>query len=157
MKKINFYYLFIFILLIVIVFLFKLLFSTANNDSKTEKISIPISYEKDKTTGKIVNVTLNPPKKNILQKDKNKSKTFKEIFKEPEDIPLNEKLEAEDELSKLNTESKNIIDETEAFIKEKGIEPLSPKLTKEQENELQKYDEKLNKLKKKVEELSRDK
>ena len=152
MKKTYLFYTILSILLLVIIFLFYDFVSKSDKSVSTKKEYIPIELEQDSVTKEIK--VKNFKHDTLPTSDTNKTKTYKEVFQEPKDMPLAEKLEIKNELSKLDEESKQIIQKTEELIKENNLELPQKELSQKEEEKLQKQTHKIEKLRKQLEELS---
>ncbi len=153
MKKSYIFYTILAILLLGTIFAFYNFLSIKNKKVDTSKEKyIPIELEQDSVTKEIK--VKNFKHDALPTPDTNKTKTYKEVFKEPKDMPLDEKLETKNELSKLDEESKQIIQKTEKLIKENNLELPKQVLSQQDEEKLKKQDNDIEKLKKQLEELS---
>ena len=127
------------------------LFYSSNKEIKTNARQkyYSVELEKDSKTGEIKFKS----SKSEKHTNTSQSKIKTEVFKEPDDIPMSEQDEQE-EISKLDKNSKEIIDETEKFIKQDNLELPREDISQQEKEKLQKYDEELQKLEEKLEELS---
>jgi len=87
-------------------------------------------------------------------KNNSKPKSYKEIFKEPKEANIFDKLQEEQKVKSLNERSKMLIEETDRMIEEQHLTLEDKELSQEDKDSLQKSHKKLKNLQEKLKELN---